>query len=531
MKRLSKLTLLTCMVAAPFLSHASVHTFHPKVTASLGHGYHPKDPFDDKRNAGCFKWEEQRIDTINDGNPNANEVFFEVIEVKSRKQLYESMSLSASASARYTFVKANASFAKETSLKFDKKSFSYVITGRRNFNKDVISGEVKLTRKARKLLKKARKAGNPDLFYNVCGSELITARTKGTSISVVYNFSASSVEKARRIKAHIDAKFQSGSASFDLNQSIKTIDEDAKTQILAYQTGTEEAEPTLLELVNTKPGDLPSIRDIIKRSLAGITKDGSPILEIGTSSLSKKFPRVAEAFSGLQFSEAARINDQLIKLQDKLFKVDQKIQLLESLIERFNVNHFRSDADADMATEISSLNEIREQLVDHAFRCLKTDKYEECKGEIKPVEALSLDSYLKGYVNFLGWNTDTNSWWGGHVTWHATRSAWPLASFYNLENIEFIAFKAGNDTLKVFNRAELSTINDSGNNMKPYIHLSAGNPNTWCWEATPEAACHAGARAGATGAFNERYSGLKFVFEIHTKDGNIKVEEVVAPKY
>ena len=545
-KKIIAVTMLVFIFSTTY-AYANTHAYHPASTIKLGFGFDPNNPFDDKSKSGCFKWESdgkeisnENILSVTDKNGmqlltednlvkfnESGNIKFEISEISNRKDLYERLGISASVASKYAFVKGRATFEQEKSITFSKKSLVYIITASRYFVKEYMSGIPKLTKTGQELLTKAKNAKprSGDVFYNSCGEELVTSQIRGASISVVYSFKTSSLNKRNKLRAKLDVRFTSGSVSTTLSQDVSSVDESAKVSVWAYQTGAGNDIPSIIPIINTRPGDISTIKNVVKDAISAIKRADSPVVSATTVAIDN-LPEIAGAFPDIEYSEEARINKELLRLQNLLYTNEERVSLLNNLLENYNSNDYVVEADIQIASGIEILDGIANSIWEAGLKCSKATKYENCKNKVRTLPRWNPSQYLNGYVNYIGWGVSSSSSWNRHERFNGYASFWPIVNFKNVAYIEFVTLLRNGIVVAVMQKKDINVVNQNNNSLGNYYTASHSVIDQYCWGGTAEAQCKKGIEVSAISAGKGAENQRKYTLEVNSIDGSKQRVEI-----
>lgn len=194
------------------------------------------------------------VDASNPINKNEQGVAYDFSLVESYQELAKSLKLDARAAFGGLWASGSASMGLFNSVKrIEQKA---VVT----VQMTVLSGIEQLS--TVRLTPTALEAWNLDpalfsRFYTIYGDHLVYRIARGADLQAILEFSASSANELKQLRANLDAKIGSFSASTSLEQSIETITKDQNVRIHYAQTGgglgrTPRLNPT--PAANAQPG-------------------------------------------------------------------------------------------------------------------------------------------------------------------------------------------------------------------------------------------------------------------------------------
>lgn len=172
---------------------AGVYQYHPSSVLRLGAGFNPLFP--DRAYADCLDY--GQVESI-DGE-NAINTRYSMNVLTSRKQLFESMGISASMSARGSFWSASGSVDYLKEHKFHKDNINWMVMGTTQFGRFGIS-DVKLKKGSKKLLEE-KKYGE---FEARCGSEFVQMESRRVMVSAIFTIENVSEEDKEKLETQFE---------------------------------------------------------------------------------------------------------------------------------------------------------------------------------------------------------------------------------------------------------------------------------------------------------------------------------------
>ncbi|MCC7440941.1 MAG: hypothetical protein IT285_04885 [Bdellovibrionales bacterium] len=538
MKPSIRTLLLSSLLALGALPHAALaaqYEYHPQSAMRLGHAFDPKRPFDDRADRPCFKWKgakagEHALLTGDEPAGAQGQVSFEILEARTRSELQKALKMSAGLSARFTFMKGTANFEHEKTLRFDERTLTYVFAGSRVFPELHQKGQLALNLKGRYLLAKAKRAKRPDQFLDACGREVVSSVQRGTSIAVVYHIETSTAEHAERMRATLDLKFKSGSASFSLENEMKSVDERSRITIFAMQTGTDRVDARILDLITLQPGDIPGLRAIVQESMQQITLESSPVIQLGTQSVAS-ISKVQAAFGSEALAEFGAIDRELAALQDRYLLIENRIELLDALTAQVNSEDHLPDALDRIAADRDGLVQVRSQVLERASTCLAADLAKECLGEMPRLPLFEPSRYVRNFAQFLGWQVSYRGIGVEHdpapVRWKGTGFAVPRVFFKNAHLLSRAILYRGSTPVALLGYRDLLAINEARGDFSRYFEETASFHWQWCWQNDP---CAEWSKGWATGAVINATKNNRYRVLIFATDGAERAVEFGGPQ-
>ena len=195
-----------------FLIHsfcfAESYTYHPSNTLYLGAGFDPAYP--ERAFQSCLQFDGRS----NVDGQGAIKTEYSLSLVKSKKELFDRLSISASLSARGLFWGANAGVDYFSEHRFHSDSITWMLTGKSEYGRYVIQNP-KLTPSAEKLLQ----TGEHDSFAKQCGTEFVKQERRSVLIAAIFSMENVSTEDIKRLETHFSASFSKG--FFDISAQAR----------------------------------------------------------------------------------------------------------------------------------------------------------------------------------------------------------------------------------------------------------------------------------------------------------------------
>lgn len=183
---------------------SGVYRYHPSSALHLGAGFNPLFP--DRSFRKCLEFD----DKISLDGEGAVTTKYAMNLIRSRKDLYETLGISASLSARGTFwnVGASSDYFKEHA--FHSDTINWIIAGRTLFGRSSMKN-VRLIDEAQTLIDE----GEYDRFESMCGSEFVNIERKQVLIAAIFTISNVSEEEKEKLETQFNASYSGGFFSVD----------------------------------------------------------------------------------------------------------------------------------------------------------------------------------------------------------------------------------------------------------------------------------------------------------------------------
>lgn len=457
---------------------AATYDYHPGMTLRLGQSFDPQDPFTDRSRGGCFQWTEEGSRSSEKGA----KVEFKMDVIKSRSQFYEHINVSSSLAARYTFVKAKATFANESQLSFTENDVVFVVTGSKTFPAVHRIGNINLSEQGNSLMKKARWTRKVPAFFEVCGKEIVTSELRGGSVSVVYSFHSSDRETANKIRSHLEVKAKMGSANVDFLREIKKIDQKLEIHMQAFQTGASQASPKLLNLIRAAPGDVSAIENTIVESLEEVTPETAPVLSVTTMKVAD-VPEVKSYLKMEATSLDSRIDDRLIELQDRLFTNQQRLQLLTGILQNYTPENYQADSLEKLKELYRKAREQNQAIQDLAQKCLTASKISDCESMDIVPEPLLISGYFADFILNVGWSRSENGFQSDHERYSLNEYLFPVINFRNTPYIRKLTLTLNGSPAAVVEGERLQALLAGGISWNGIFSRTYSITNQYCFSA------------------------------------------------
>lgn len=362
MKIFQRITLpLTVSVFVLGLSSAEAeqHYYHPTMNIELGKSYDAFRPGLDLRPNGYFIWTENGYKQ----EEGLSEVRFDYEEADSLEQVYEALKLDLNAEAKFGMSKGKVSFATSDSMELDKRTFSIVIRAYREFKEQTKNGDVRLSPTALTHLEDVRE--KPHLWRQVAGSEVVTSVVKGSSISAIYKFRASTISKKNELKSSLSTEWSSGKADANLLKTAQKVDSGYSVSVTYVRNGGSESTAEIQAILDTNPGDIARIKKAFSQSLEGLTKENAKVLYFKTYEVDS-IPQVVNITGG-KMSETAThfvsVRKAMAEHYRRLGVVATRLRLVNELLDTKGENSFVAGGKANLEVTRSLLEKTQSDIL------------------------------------------------------------------------------------------------------------------------------------------------------------------------
>lgn len=199
-------------VTFPVATSASVLQYYPDSPAYIGgnfdpsnltqayapclkpSGYHSLDWYQDSSAAGGV---------VSAKTPTAISTNFFIKSIRSRKDLYDVLNVSASVSGSYGFFSGSAAFGLEKETNYEEDTFSWVIYGYSNYGRFVLDN-IELNETANTV------STNPIAFRTRCGTDYVQEEIRAVEAAAVFKIHNLTQAQKSVLTASLSARFNSG---------------------------------------------------------------------------------------------------------------------------------------------------------------------------------------------------------------------------------------------------------------------------------------------------------------------------------
>ena len=402
---------------------------------------HISDPFRPDRDLsmlGCFTSKERVADGRN------AEIVGKSLFIENKSELTKLRKRTVDVDARGSYGVASAEASYSRTERYSEKISNNRVIWAIDINikyPEIRLAEFDLSDKGVKTLSQAVETKDPEYFYQRCGREFRSSYVKGATIQLIYNFQASSAEKAKEIKTDISASGSyagvgSASGSVSTLDKLTNIDNKLKIALEIRQSGFQDGDPHLGEILAIDIKDLPTIRGKVLAALKAVDFDSTVVTDSKTQPISDTLPFYLEDRMMLMESLYPVIHEydrQLFRLEEDI----KFVNLMESDFANVDNDHF----DATKLFEAkSNLLTLQHRVKSGKSKCYRAVIFSDCAlPNERPVVIDYSDFYSGNLVNFKGWKS------AGNFNYNRRREAWlGGVSFYPTFDVDasFLVKKA-----------------------------------------------------------------------------------------
>jgi len=297
------------------------YNYHPSTPIYLGSGLNPIHPDQAFRN--CL--ESDGIRKVS--GSGAMNTYFSVNLIKSRKELFEQLQISASLSARSAFWSGSASANYFSEHRFHSDSLTWIIKGTTDYGSFALDNP-RLKSFAQQLLD----SNKHEQFAKTCGLEFINQERRAVLIAAVFSMENVSQEQKKQLEVQFQASYNAPFLNADLKAKYANFFQDAartsRISMTIYAVGGSGI-TTLAPLVS-KLDNLDNIQLIIQSYMAGMTEQQAVPLEYFTGSMT------AFGWHGQTPIEAFRRERILGELFHRYTNAENTYRRIESIIDNRN---------------------------------------------------------------------------------------------------------------------------------------------------------------------------------------------------
>lgn len=389
----------------------------------LGQGWDAINPNDNKVIGQCFSSNQAFLTGSNTPTLGSVDVRSDFIEKASEFERVTKTDFSFSASGSYSGFSGDLSSTLSTvnSSFLDDRTVVWALTIERTYTPSIATS-LNLTPSAKTILTSAQASNNYSPLFSKCGSSAITQIVRGSSISVVYFFRASSAEKASSVKSAISASVSYAGANVDVSssfsESVRAADSNVSMSVRVFQRGASADLATIESIALASPGDLAAIRTGLQPVLNAQTYNSSEILRFSETSISPQFG-IPAALDPTNFHPI--INGQLEQLKSARLRFEKRKALLNAMLDGQSSGEviLKDGAVETIETEIQKIDEDLSKLLIKEISCRVSGVLNDCTfsfnfGASPSVVGLSNEKY----ISFLGWSLGKRSTTGGTYSYH-----------------------------------------------------------------------------------------------------------------
>lgn len=522
-KNICASSLIALAVIAP--STAETYKYHPGQHITLGAAYSPRSPFEDKGSLGYFqKLEKDTNSEISDKTfVSAN---FEMKEVQNVSELYDRMNFSAKAAARYGALSGKASLELANSLDFNENNVIYIFTGVIKFSPESTTGVIKINESGNLALSATlvKDPNNAIAFFNAAGSEIVTQISRGTSISIIYNFHATSKEQKTAMKASLDAKWAAGSANAKIEKIIKDIDRGASFTVTAYQSGGVLSDSSILSIIDKEPGNLPEIKKVVQAALEKTSRATSPIVEFTTTDV-HSLPSIL--LSPVAYTIFTNQVDQLLLRQySDMLLINRRIKMIEEFLRIADLTLLKPNARIEMSKELNKYNNLSNKVLQKSNDIIAASSILGLPTtQIEIPEWEPMKWIVDDYVSLGSWVETKSYGYTGNERGNTQGTFWPVIRFKFPSIISHAILRNGNTEILYLAPADISKINLKNGSFEEFytVPWSVMQHYAWGGDVPKHSARFLGSYVPAE---RRKHENDRYSIEVFTYFGNSKKVEI-----
>jgi hypothetical protein len=479
MKTTIKKSILT-ILACGLTTAATAADYKQGMAVQLGYSWDPYYPMENKRAGGCFS----HSSVGGEGVPTSVDQF-QASLIMSESEFKSLTKIDAAGSASYSgaFDAGGTVSISRSRMRKDKaRQIVWTISGFRKYNFE-FSGDISMTDKGESILTQAESQNDPEMFYQRCGRTLVTSISKESRISVVYEFYASTAEKADQIRTAITANFDgygvSADASYNLQKSIKSIDSEVQMNIFLVQVGVNQNSQALNNVITTEPGNLAQVRQKIKETLNGLNYDSSQVTEFEVTPVKRLFGVTTP--DRLQIRK--KLEKRLASYDDALNTLSRRVALLDLLLEKNQNGEIQLDETRlnEIDDEIVAIEDMEFSLYDQMAECQLASRLRQCPSAEVP-NFDDITKWVKSeYVKAESWYATGAGGYDSHSEhMHLRAWYWPSISFKNLEFIDKIEIFQNGAKIQTLSYDEVLKLASANGILKTFINRHH-DERPYCW--------------------------------------------------
>ncbi|MDF4706948.1 hypothetical protein P3564_00845 [Vibrio parahaemolyticus] len=351
------LTLLLLMVSSTITptAYGEAYQYYPNSPIHLGSSFDPRRIHE--VGLKCIDFDSRiQLNAYDSSNNLAMETQYTVDQVKTRRQLYNYLHVSASVSGHYSFFSGGGSYDLIDESSFDSDSFSWVIRGYTKYGEFGMLNP-RLSPEAKKLI------GNPVAFRARCGTEFVGQESRSVLIAAVYTVKNLSENKRKEITASFNASVGTelwgvgGKAKYE--KFFKEALSSGSLSFRLYIIGGGGIKSLSKVAINT--GDIEKVKKIISDYTKELTMEKSVPTDFLTGSLKAFYPDLGSYDFGLynQFLEDSYL--EVTQLRSKRSRLGTILRNLDD----YNLESERIEKLEQYSDEIgSAINTITSRVID-----------------------------------------------------------------------------------------------------------------------------------------------------------------------
>lgn len=257
--------LFLCALFFQYVFGATYH-YHPSTTLYLGSGFNPLHT--DTAFGQCLTYDGV---TKVDGT-GAVETLYSLSLVKSKKDLFNQLSISASMSAQSLFWSADGGIDYFSEHKFHSDSITWMVLAKSDYGRYVLNN-VQLTKEAQTLLD----AKKHEEFARRCGTEFVNQQKKAVMAAAIFTVSNLSQENKSKLTAHFKGSYSEGFFNADVETKYKSFFSEAmlnsRMAVSVYAIGG--AGITYFSSLVSNSGELRNIQKVVAEYVKTLDSDNA----------------------------------------------------------------------------------------------------------------------------------------------------------------------------------------------------------------------------------------------------------------
>lgn len=240
------------------------YTYHPSNGLYLAAGFDPAYP--ERAFQSCIRYDgRQNVD-----GKGAIKTEYSLSMVKSKKELFDRLSVSASLSARSLFWSANAGVDYFSQHRFHSDSITWMLTGKSEYGRHIIQN-AQLSPSAAELIKNR----SFEQFAKQCGTEFIKQERRSVLVAAIFSVENVSQEEIKRLETHFQASasavFFEANAQTRYSRFISEASRINRINLSIYAIGGSGI--TELSSLVISTDDLGQVQQAISKYMSSLTED------------------------------------------------------------------------------------------------------------------------------------------------------------------------------------------------------------------------------------------------------------------
>lgn len=283
MKSLLGMTLIatTLLSTAAGADQGDKNYYFAGTNLHLGAGY---DPVTMENALDCFK-PSKIISKTSPSNPDKElSTKFRITEVRSRRELEQSLGFSVDAKAHYGIVSGEASFSMEDQYKSDKESIYWVMSAETDYG-NYGPEKTELKDKYQAYLD----SGKYEQFATQCGKSVVTQERRGAKAYVVFKLENANEETKKNMSAMLHLAASGPVGGGELNSSFSSTYREAlknSNVTLSVDAVGGPGKGVLAKMV-TDGTDLDSLKKALQDYVKAVDANNAAPIEYFTTSMTK----------------------------------------------------------------------------------------------------------------------------------------------------------------------------------------------------------------------------------------------------